>query len=70
MATRSGHRAVDNIDEALELLDRVSRFLSVGDFSAGARPEESDPLVELERAAQCLARARAALDHEDRTARD
>jgi hypothetical protein len=56
MAAIPGHPAVDNIDEALRLLDRVSRFLSVGDFRAG------DPLEEIERAAECLARARDALD--------
>jgi hypothetical protein len=64
MASKPGHRAVDNIDEALKLLDRVSRFLSVGDFRAGDSPDESDPLVELERAAQYLARARDALHRE------
>jgi hypothetical protein len=64
MASKPGHRAVDNIDEALKLLDRVSRFLSVGDFRAGDTSDESDPLVELERAAMCLARARDALDRD------
>jgi hypothetical protein len=47
---------LDNIDEALALLDRVSRFLSVGGFRS------EDPLQQIERASECLARARDELD--------
>lgn len=56
MPSRPGHTALDNIDEALALLDRVSRFLSVGGFKS------EDPLQQIERASECLARARDELD--------
>jgi hypothetical protein len=47
--------ALQNIEQALALLDRVSRFLCIGD-AAGA-----DPLNEIAEASRCLTRARAEL---------
>jgi hypothetical protein len=47
--------ALRNIEQALALLDRVSRFLAIGDDRAG------DPLNEIAEASRCLTRARAEL---------
>jgi len=47
--------ALQNIEQALALLDRVSRFLAIGDERAG------DPLNQIAEASQCLTRARAEL---------
>jgi hypothetical protein len=51
--------ALQNIEQALALLDRVSRFLAIGDERVG------DPLSEIAEASQCLTRARAELEHDD-----
>jgi hypothetical protein len=47
--------ALQNIEQALALLDRVSRFLMIGDDHGG------DPLSEIAEASRCLTRARAEL---------
>ena len=47
--------ALQNIEQALALLDRVSRFLTIGDDRGG------DPLSEIVEASRCLTRARAEL---------
>jgi hypothetical protein len=47
--------ALQNIEQALALLDRVSRFLTIGDDRGG------DPLSEIVEASKCLTRARAEL---------
>ncbi len=59
MREKRSHTAVESIDEALLLLDRVSRFLSVGGF------KDEDPLLQIELAARCLAKARAELGPEE-----
>jgi hypothetical protein len=53
--------ALQNIEQALALLDRVSRFLTIGDDHRG------DPLNEIAEASQCLTRARAELSAEAKT---
>ena len=47
--------ALQNIEQALALLDRVSRFLAIGDDRAG------DPLSAIAEASRCLTKARAEL---------
>jgi hypothetical protein len=47
--------ALQNIEQALALLDRVSRFLAIGHDGGG------DPLNEIAEAAKCLTRAHAEL---------
>jgi|RhiMetStandDraft_4_1073278.scaffolds.fasta_scaffold451370_1 hypothetical protein len=53
--------ALQNIEQALALLDRVSRFLMIGEDRGG------DPLSEIAEASNCLTRARAELSAEART---
>ena len=55
MRDSSTPAALQNIEHALALLDRVSRFLTIGDAPAG------DPLEGLNEATACLAKAREAL---------